>query len=92
MPNQQVVSQITVVEITEQIRARAALLAPVTLRLLDALQIATTLEVADELDGVGPKHSIRAKVDGLTISSVFRTDANLAPILLPTELVSADLS
>jgi hypothetical protein len=30
--------------------------------------------------------------DGLTDTSVVRTDANLVPILLPTEVVSADLS
>lgn len=49
---QRVVSQITVVELTEGIRARAALLDPVTLRSLDALHLATALEVRDELDGL----------------------------------------
>ncbi len=48
---QQVVSQITVVEITEPIRARAALLEPLTLRSLHALHLATALEVGD-LDGI----------------------------------------
>jgi len=48
---QRVVSQIGVVEPTEAIRARAARLDPVTLRSLDALHLATALEVRDELDG-----------------------------------------
>ncbi len=45
-----------------------------------------------QIGPVGPKNSIRAKINGLTSSRVFRTDANLVPILLPAELVSADLS
>jgi uncharacterized protein len=49
---QRVVSQLTVVEVSEPIRARAALLDPVTLRSLDALHLATALEVGDDLDGV----------------------------------------
>ena len=49
---QRVVSQVAVVEVTEAILARAALLDPVTLRSLDALHLATALEVGDELDGV----------------------------------------
>ena len=49
---QRVVSQIAVVEPTETIRARTALLEPVTLRSLDALHLATALEVRDELDGL----------------------------------------
>ena len=49
---QSVVSQIAVVEPTEAIRARAALLEPVTLRSLDALHLATALEIGDELDGL----------------------------------------
>ena len=48
---QRVVSQIAVVEPTESIRARAALLDPVTLRSLDALHLATALELREELDG-----------------------------------------
>ena len=47
-----VVSQLTVVEVTEPIRARAALLDPVTLRALDALHLATALEIGDDLDRV----------------------------------------
>lgn len=46
------VSQIAVVEPTDGIRARAALLDPVTLRSLDALHLATALEIRDELDGL----------------------------------------
>lgn len=49
---QRVVSQIAVVEPGEAIRARAALLEPVTLRSLDALHLATALAVGDELDGL----------------------------------------
>jgi predicted nucleic acid-binding protein len=48
---QRVVAQIAVVEPNEAIRARAALLEPVTLRSLDALHLATALEIGDELDG-----------------------------------------
>jgi uncharacterized protein len=47
-----VVSQIAVVELTDSIRARAALLDPVTLRSLDALHLATALELRDELGGL----------------------------------------
>ena len=49
---QRVVSQIAVVEPTEAIRARAALLEPLTLRSLDSLHLATALEIGDELDGL----------------------------------------
>jgi predicted nucleic acid-binding protein len=49
---QRVVAQITVVEITEAILARAALLDPPTPRSLDALHLGTALEVRDELDGL----------------------------------------
>ena len=47
-----VVSQIAVVEPNESIRTRAALLDPVTLRSLDALHLATALELRDELGGI----------------------------------------
>jgi predicted nucleic acid-binding protein len=49
---QKVVAQIAVVEPTDAIRERAALLEPVTLRSLDALHLATALEIGDELDGL----------------------------------------
>lgn len=49
---QRVVAQIAVVEPTEAIRARAAFLEPTTLRSLDALHLATALEIGDELDGL----------------------------------------
>ena len=49
---QRVVSQISVVEPTDAIRVRAALLEPVTLRSLDALHLATALEIDDELDAL----------------------------------------
>ena len=49
---QNVVSQIAVIEPTEAIRARAGLLEPATLRSLDALHLATALEIGDDLDGL----------------------------------------
>ena len=45
-------SQLTVVEVTESIRAQAALLDPVTLRSLNALHLATALEIGEELHGI----------------------------------------
>ena len=49
---QNVVSQIAVLDPTDAIRERAALLEPATLRSLDALHLATALEVGDDLDGL----------------------------------------
>jgi predicted nucleic acid-binding protein len=49
---ERVVTQITVVEVMETIRVRAAGLEPVTLRSLDALHLATALEIGDELGGL----------------------------------------
>ena len=40
---------------------------------------------------VGPKNSIRAKLDGLTSSPVVRIDANLYAVLYPHELISQHL-
>jgi uncharacterized protein len=47
-----VVAQISVIEPTETIRARAAQLEPVTLRSLDALHLATALEIGEDLGAV----------------------------------------
>jgi predicted nucleic acid-binding protein len=47
-----VVAQISVIELTEAIRARAAHLEPDTRRSLDALHLATALELGDELAAV----------------------------------------
>ncbi len=47
-----VVAQISVIELTETIRAEAAQLEPVTLRSLDALHLATALAIGDDLGGV----------------------------------------
>ena len=47
-----VVGQIAVVEMSEPIRARAAALEPSSLRSLDALHLATALEIGDDLDAV----------------------------------------
>jgi uncharacterized protein len=49
---QAVVAQISVIELTETIRARAAELEPVTLRSLDALHLATALEIGADLGAV----------------------------------------
>ena len=48
----EVVAQVSVVEVSEPIRARAALLEPATVRSLDALHLATAIEVGDALDAV----------------------------------------
>jgi predicted nucleic acid-binding protein len=47
---EQVVAQISVVDIGEPIRRRAALLEPATVRSIDALHLATAIEVGDALD------------------------------------------
>jgi len=49
---ERVVSQIAVVDVSETIRARARILDPVALRSVDALHLATALEVGDDLDAV----------------------------------------
>jgi hypothetical protein len=67
---QRVVSQLAVVEPTEPIRARAALLDPATLRALDALHLATALEVGEELDGLvtyDARLAASAKTFGLAV-------------------------
>ena len=48
----EVVRQISVIEVGEPIRARAALLEPATVRSLDALHLATAIEIGDALDAV----------------------------------------
>ena len=47
-----VVAQLTVVELSQPIRARAALMDPESLRSLDAIHLATALEVREELAGL----------------------------------------
>jgi uncharacterized protein len=47
-----VVAQVSVIEAGEPIRRRAALLEPATVRSLDALHLATAIEVGDALDAV----------------------------------------
>lgn len=49
---QRVVAQLSVVEVTGSIRARAASLDPSALRPLDALHLATALEIRDEIDAM----------------------------------------
>ena len=48
----EVVTQISVIEAGEPIRASAALLEPATVRSLDAIHLATAVEVGDALDAV----------------------------------------
>lgn len=48
----QVVAQIDVIEVSEPIRARAGLLEPASVRSLDALHLATALEIGDPLDAL----------------------------------------
>lgn len=69
---QQVVVQLAVIEPSGPIRARAALLEPVTLRSLDALHLATALEVREELDGLvtyDARMAAAAMTLGLTVLS-----------------------
>ncbi len=47
-----VVEQLTVIEVNETIRSRAALMDPTTLRSLDALHLATALEIGADLDAI----------------------------------------
>ena len=47
-----VVAQVSVVEVSETIRASAASLEPATVRSLDALHLATAIEIGDALDAV----------------------------------------
>ena len=46
------VTQIAIVELSDAIRARAAALDPPTLRPLDALHVATALEIGQDPDGL----------------------------------------
>ena len=48
----EVVAQVSVIDVGEPIRARAALLEPATIRPLDTLHLATAIEVGDALDAV----------------------------------------
>ena len=48
----EVVAQVSVIEVGEPIRARAALLEPASVRSLDALHLATAIEIGDALDAV----------------------------------------
>ena len=48
----EVVAQVSVIEVGESIRTRASVLEPATVRSLDALHLATAIEVGDALDAV----------------------------------------
>ena len=48
----EVVAQVSVIEVGEPIRARASMLEPTTVRSLDALHLATAIEIGDALDAV----------------------------------------
>lgn len=65
-----VVAQLAVIELTEPIRAGAALVEPATLRSLDALHLATALEIGEELDGLvtyDARMAATAKMLGLPV-------------------------
>jgi predicted nucleic acid-binding protein len=49
---ERVVAQIAVVEISDAIRARARRLEPASVRSLDALHLATAMEIGDDLDAL----------------------------------------
>ena len=48
----EVVAQVSVIEVGESIRTRAAVLEPATVQSLDALHLATAIEIGDVLDAV----------------------------------------
>ena len=48
----EVVAQVSVIDVGEPIRARASMLEPATIRSLDALHLATVIEIGDALDAV----------------------------------------
>ena len=48
----EVVAQVSVIEVSEPIRASAASLEPATVRSLDALHLATAVAIGDALDAV----------------------------------------
>ncbi len=65
-----VVASLAVIEVGESIRMRAAQLDPESLRSLDAIHLATALEVGDELDGVityDERLAAAAVASGLTV-------------------------
>jgi len=68
----EVVGQVSVIEAGEPIRARAALLEPATVRSLDALHLATALEIGNALDAVityDARMSATARSLGLAVSA-----------------------
>jgi len=62
----EVVGQVSVIEVGEPIRARAALLEPATVRSLDALHLATAIEVGDALAAV-ITYDARMAADALSL-------------------------
>ena len=48
----EVVAQVSVIEVGESIRARASMLEPATVRSLDAVHLATAIEIGDALDAM----------------------------------------
>jgi len=67
-----VVAQIAIVELSDAIRARAAVLEPRTLRSLDAVHLATALAIGDDLDGLvtyDRRMSAAAEDLGLVVSA-----------------------
>jgi uncharacterized protein len=69
---EEVVAQVSVVEISEPIRASAALLEPAAVGSLDALHLATAIEIGDALDGVityDARMAAAARSLGLAVSA-----------------------
>jgi uncharacterized protein len=68
----EVVGQVSVIGLDEPIRARAALLEPAAVRSLDAIHLASAIELGDALDGVvtyDTRMSAAAVSLGLTVTA-----------------------
>ena len=70
----QVVAQVSVIETGESIRARAAMLEPATVRSLDALHLATAIEVGDALDAL-------ITYDARMAEAAHRSDSGLRSVI-----------
>lgn len=69
---ERVVRQLSVIEVGAPIRARAALLEPAAVRSLDALHLATAIEVGDALDAVityDARMAAAARSHGLAVTA-----------------------
>jgi uncharacterized protein len=69
---EEVVRRLSVIEVAESIRARAALLQPAAVRSLDALHLATAIEVGPALDAVityDARMAAAARSHGLAVTA-----------------------